>query len=486
METVSNRALIKKGMNPVPTRFPRWLLPVLGLLCCALFLCSAPADAEEELIVSLPAVVKGYTPCEIRITAPAAGEAVLRLYDRLNNPWLIRRETLSAGENVLQWDGLGANQERLMAGPYHFLVKMPGSDGKELTAKVTFEINGTTQTLVYALPSSETLYLDGQEKWFVECCTSAECIVVMEVRDGETLVYTREITDGNPDGFNVSWSGALDARKKIAPGDYTVTLWSKLNPDWKCSFPLHVRETCETSREIRETGPVIPDRGMTDEEIWSIMMQPSVVINANGKFRRFSLYERPNSSSRPVASLRCATQALEVLGVEGNWAHVRAWDHDGGQSAEGYYLVKKLTVYTPSPHYGILIDKRDQTLTVFHDGERVGTVPVSTGLVVGAETYRETPPGAFLTDVHIGPSFAQEGYRYEYPLRYDAGNMIHGLGYVRQNAVRDYSNNLPLLGQKASHGCTRVSMFATENCPINMYWLWIRLPYHTRVIVLDD
>ena len=101
-------------------------------------------------------------------------------------------------------------------------------------------------------------------------------------------------------------------------------------------------------------------------------------------------------------------------------------------------------------------------------------------------TYRETPAGAFLTDVHTGSSFAQEGYRYEYPLRYDGGNYIHGLGFIRNGRARDYSNNLQKLGQKASHGCTRVSLFLQEGSPINMYWLWIHLPYHTRIIVLDD
>ena len=38
------------------------------------------------------------------------------------------------------------------------------------------------------------------------------------------------------------------------------------------------------------------------------------------------------------------------------------------------------------------------------------------GLPAGRDACLETPAGAFLTDVHTGPSFAQEGYRYEYPL----------------------------------------------------------------------
>ena len=82
--------------------------------------------------------------------------------------------------------------------------------------------------------------------------------------------------------------------------------------------------------------------------------------------------------------------------------------------------------------------------------------------------------------------FAQDGYRYEYPLRYDGGNYIHGVGYSRTSRVRDYSENQKLLGQKASHGCTRVSVTLQEGCKFNIYWLWAHLPYHTRVIILDD
>ena len=226
---------------------------------------------------------------------------------------------------------------------------------------------------------------------------------------------------------------------------------------------------------------------MSEEEIWEIMMKPSVVIDDNGTFRRFDLYSTPKVvKTRTVGTLRCALQGLEVLDADGTWAHVRAWRHEDGKPVEGYYMQKKLTVVKPSTHYGVLIDKRDQTLTLYQDGHAVGSVPVSTGLVEGIETYRETPAGAFLTDVHTGASFAQDGYRYEYPLRYDGGNYIHGVGYSRTSRVRDYSENQKLLGQKASHGCTRVSVTLQEGCKFNIYWLWAHLPYHTRVIILDD
>lgn len=458
----------------------------LCLLCLLLF--ALPAAAETaELAISVPETVKGYTPCEIVITSPVAGEAELRLLDSMQNVWLVRREQLTEGKNVLPWDGLGEFGERMYAGPYRFLVKITAEDGTVLSKEAKFTINGTTQTLVYALPSSETMYLEKGEKWFVECFVSAECLVRMEVENADgKVVFTREEKIRDTDGICINWAGTLNNRQKIPAGEYTVRMWSKLNPGYVCSFPLTVKDGAPEKPEVAPTGPVMPERGMSEEEIWAIMMKPSVVIDDNGTFRRFDLYPTPKITKNTQGTLRCALQGLEVLETDGTWAHVRAWRHEDGKQVEGYYLQKKLTVYTPSPHYGILIDKREQTLTLYHDGHAVGTVPVSTGLIVGANTYCETPAGAFLTDVHTGASFAQEGYRYEYPLRYDGGNYIHGVGYVKNGRVRDYSDNQKLLGQKASHGCTRISVMLQEGCSFNMYWLWAHLPYHTRVIILDD
>ena len=458
----------------------------LILLCVLLSACAAAA--ADGLEISVPENVKGYTPCEIVITAPLPGEAELKLTDTAQNVWLVRKEQLEEGENVLSWDGLGEFGERMFAGPYRFRVTMKAADGKEISAETKFTISGTTQTLVYALPSSETLYLDRSEKWFAECFVSAACLVRMEVVDAEgKVVYARDLEIRSTDGECVGWAGILNNKKKIPEGEYTVRMWSKLNPSYIQSFPLTVKENAPPKPAIAATGPVVPERGMSEAEIWEIMMKPSVVIDDNGTFRRFDLYSTPKIvRTRTEGTLRCALQGLEVLDTEGAWAHVRAWRHEDGKQVEGYYLLKKLTVYNPSPHYGILIDKREQTLTLYHDGHAVGSVPVSTGLVTPGNTYRETPAGAFLTDVHTGASFAQEGYRYEYPLRYDGGNYIHGVGYVRDSRERDYSANQKLLGQKASHGCTRVSVTLQEGCSFNMYWLWAHLPYHTRVIILDD
>ena len=467
----------------------RRLIALAGVLMLAAglaFPCGAFGDGQP-LKVSLPETVKGFVTSEILIQSPCDGEAVLRLYDSNNNLWRVMRETVKAGDNRIAWDGLGENREKMFAGPYRFEVTVTGNDGTEQTAAAKFNINATKPALVYALPSSETLYTDGSEKWFVEYFASAECQVEMQVKDGEKIIWSGTTRVDNEYGNQYTWKGKIGGGRTIAPGDYTMVFRSRPNPDYFFTYPLHVEEGPCPAYEITETGPIVPERGMTEDEVWEIMMKPSVVIRTNGVMKRYDIYERPSTESRVTGSLRGGTQALEVLEAGERWCLVKAWTHTDGSACTGYIRTDKLQVVLPAAHYGLLIDKLDQTMTVYQDGKVIGKLAVSTGKPEPGSTYRETPAGAFLTNLRDqGASFAQEGFRYEYPIRYDAGNMIHNVGFTRTGRQRDFSENLPLLGQKASHGCIRVSPFVTEDCNINIYWLWTRLPYHTRVMILDD
>ncbi len=466
------------------------------LLCLSLCLLSLPASlaespAESALTLSLPKEVKGYAHCEITVTAPAAGDLLLTLYDSLDNPWLYRREQLTDGENLLSWDGRGAGGELLMSGPYRFEAVFSAADGREFTASASFDVRGYAPALALALPSSETLYQDGGESWFVECWVPNACIVAMDVLDASgNPVYTKSVSMGDRDRDVIRWDGTGSNHRKLTPGEYTVHLYPKKNPDFDYTWPLTVAEAAPEKPAVAVTGPVIPERGMSDAEIWEIMMKPSVVVNATGSSSRFVLRESPTNRSAAVGLVCCATQGLDVLAIEGDWAQVRAGNYSDGHFITGWYPVKGLAVVTPAPHYAVLVDKRTQTLTVYHDGVPLGTVPVSTGLPTEKKPQRETSPGAFLTDIHFSRDFAQDGARYDYPLRYQGGNIIHSTGYARiphaAYSVKDYSKNLPRLGQKASHGCVRVSPFTTPDCEINSYWLWTHLPFHTRVIILDD
>ena len=188
---------------------------LLAVLAAAVLLLACAAGDETPLKVKMPETVKGYTPCEIRIQSPAAGKATLCLVDMKKYVWLTMEADLTAGDNTVLWNGLGANLERMFAGPYRFTVTLAGEDGQERTASARFNISGTTPTLVYALPSSETLYLDGSEKWFIEYYVSAPCYVDMDVRQDGKSVYTRSEWISAEDGESIVWNGSTGRGKKL-------------------------------------------------------------------------------------------------------------------------------------------------------------------------------------------------------------------------------------------------------------------------------
>ena len=305
-------------------RMRAWRLG-LCVACLLFFICPALAETAE-LSISLPETVRGYTPCEIVIRSPAEGEAELKLFDMTQNLWLVRKEQLKEGENILPWDGLGEYGERMFAGPYRFVVKLKTADGKELAKEKKFNISGTTETLVYALPSSETLYLEGGDKWFVECYVSAKCLVAMEVKDskGET-VYFRDESIRDPDGISLYWNGALDSRRKIAPGEYTVRMWSKLNPDYDHTFPLTVKEKAPEKAEAAFTAALanVPrDRYLENREDVDATLMALRILDVLGQLasdrgdtesvRRF--YEQARSLSpdhRATANLGKLLDATE-------------------------------------------------------------------------------------------------------------------------------------------------------------------------------
>ena len=199
-----------KAMTHKPSGLSR-LYRVMAFLLCAgiLSACMIPSRAEESgFSVSLPAEIKGYAYCEITVLAPSAGEVLLTFYDSLDNPWLYRRETLSDGENILSWDGRGAGGELLMSGPYRLEAEFSAADGREFTASASFTVRGYAPALALALPSSEYLYLDQGENWFVECWVPNQCIVAMDVLDSEgNRVYTKSVKMQDPDRDVIRWNG---------------------------------------------------------------------------------------------------------------------------------------------------------------------------------------------------------------------------------------------------------------------------------------
>ncbi|MBQ9307305.1 MAG: CapA family protein [Clostridia bacterium] len=459
-------------------RFRNTLLSSLLFLC---FLLAWPL-CGLALEVRFPDKVTGYTENAFEVTSDTDGMLEMTLSDRYLE-YTHLSLPVRAGTNHFTFDGLSDNSRRIG----HFNVKytytalFTSEDGQVEEQAGTFTTGKSRQALLFALPSADTLYRGSD--WFVELLTTRSSgFVQMTVtpRGKDKVLYTRNIPVKRDTPFVYRWDGAQ--RKTLPEGEYELRFVCPDNPGYSASFPLTISDAQAPEDPLEVTGAVLPEDGMTEAEIWEIMQKPSVVVDI-GETSHQKVYQEKSRSSRVLGTLHGQSQALEVLEIDENWAYITAWEHEDGERITGYVPRKVLKVVRPSSRYGLLIDKRNQTMQVFEKGSVIATLPISTGLVAKDRLIRETASGAFLTQRRVD-DFTDSGYHYELPIRYDGGNLIHSVGYTLVSRYADYAAQTESLGQKASHGCIRVP--AQSDTGVDSWFLWTHLPYHTRVIVLDD
>lgn len=456
-----------------------------ALVALLLLLLALPAIAEE-LKVAHSGNIVGFTENTILLTAPRDGIVTLRVTYGEEVYRTLRELPVTAGENSITWDGLAVFGERLVDGDYTLEAEFADMDGTITTTSAKVKAARCKQAMLLALPSSDTLYLDDEEAWFIELQLVRAGSYTMEICAADapdTPLLTRKKNASGADVFKYKWDGTLSG-KKAEPGVYLLRFYATENPAYAFEVPLTIAEGTTPVLPLTVTGAVMPTPGMTDEELWALMQQPSAVT-IQGQTAHQNVYAKPDKKSDVLGTLHGQSQGVEVMEIRSDgWVRIGAWNHETGIYIEGYVPADCLTIVSPNPHYGLLIDKQTQTMTLFHEGERVASAPISTGLVTATRMIRETAAGSFLTVDRIA-AFSDSGYKYDYCIRYDGGNLLHQLGYKVVSSHRDFSLQMAQLGTKASHGCVRLPKF-TEEDGLNAYLLYTTLPYHTRIILLDD
>ena len=441
------------------------------------------AFAEEPaLTLTVPETVRPYGEHVLTIEAPEAGELTVTVADAYIRHEIARQQ-VEAGPVEIRWDGLIANGEAPARGTYSLSAHLAA--GKNAYhAEAVVRVASPLTALQYCIPSGEVVYA-GYDGFLVNYLLTGSGLIHVRLAEAdvpETYLKTWSLTpsDGLPHIF--TWNGQLEGRN-VAPGRYTLTFSVKNGPQEPVIIPL----------EVKDTAPQIPPVAVSDPSLflpaseadtWRCLMAPVTVVDI-GKLQHQSIYAGPDPLSGVLGTLHGQSHAVLVLeeNVSG-FAHIGTWRQEDGDYVEGYVPANKLKNVIPNAHYGIVVDKNAQTLTVWQDGEKLGTVAVSTGLPIRDKLYRETLAGAFLT-TDRSLLFHDEGYQYNYVLRIDGGNLIHSLGCKLDGAKLNYAEQAQSLGQKASHGCVRVDPIPGEN-GLNIYWLWTHIPYNTKVLVLDD
>ena len=161
---------------------------------------------------------------------------------------------------------------------------------------------------------------------------------------------------------------------------------------------------------------------------------------------------------------------------------VKAWN----AFVTGYIRTNKLRTVEPSNMYGLVIDKAAQTLTVYKNGERIGSCAVSTGLPTVKSLHRETPAGEFITVTRRGTIENSGGYS-KYTVRISGNYHLCEIPTTKKNG-KDYSLMADKLGQKASRGNICLAHDESADGGINAEWIWDLTDSNKKikVLVFDD
>ncbi|HSK68264.1 MAG TPA: L,D-transpeptidase [Candidatus Limnocylindria bacterium] len=249
-------------------------------------------------------------------------------------------------------------------------------------------------------------------------------------------------------------------------------------------------ETILTGKGYWETPMDITDT----RAVWDMLMTPVTVVKGNQKTQQV-LYAEPDEKSAPVGDVTRDSQGLHVLETRSDgWSLVETYSSSFFDSkvkawnmlVRGYIRTNMLETVTPKGKYGLVVDKLDQRLYIFEDGELYDVLAVSTGLPNDQQPYNETRSGEFLLVSPMG-GFEVEGLNAAMGLRFNFGDVLHEVPHLIRNGEKRYEKFEEVLGQRASHGCIRVQRKRTPK-GTNMTWVWnaLRKRMDTKLVVWED
>ena len=223
----------------------------------------------------------------------------------------------------------------------------------------------------------------------------------------------------------------------------------------------------------------------SDADIWAALTRTMVSVNV-GESESAYIYNSTDNGKK-IGSVSGLSQGLNLIeDLDDGWSVVEAYRNEDGAFVRGYIRTNKLRTVEPSNMYGLVIDKAAQTLTVYKNGERIGSCAVSTGLPTVKYLHRETPAGEFITVTRRG-TIENSGGSSKYTVRISGNYHLCEIPTTKKNG-KDYSLMADKLGQKASRGNICLAHDESADGGINAEWIWDLTDSNKKikVLVFDD
>ena len=220
-------------------------------------------------------------------------------------------------------------------------------------------------------------------------------------------------------------------------------------------------------------------------DIWAALTRTMVSVNV-GESESAYIYNSTDNGKK-IGSVSGLSQGLNLIeDLDDGWSVVEAYRNEDGAFVRGYIRTKTLRTVEPNTLYGIVVDKAAQTLTVYKNGERLGSCAISTGLATAKYLHRETPAGEYITVTRRGTIENAGGYS-KYTIRISGNYYLCEIPTTKKNG-KDYSLMADKLGQKASRGNICLAHDESADGGINAEWIWDLTDSNKKikVLVFDD
>ena len=229
------------------------------------------------------------------------------------------------------------------------------------------------------------------------------------------------------------------------------------------------------------------DASASDADIWAAIISPMTSVDV-GENESAYIYDSVSEKRKRLGTVSGLSHGLNVIEKRSDgWSLVETYRDEDGAFVRGYIRTKTLRTVEPNTTYGIVVDKSSQTLTVFKDGERIGSCDVTTGLPTVKYLQRETPAGEYITVTRRGTyEYPGSGYT-EYTIRINGNYYLCELPTTKKKGT-NYSILEDSLGQKGSRGSICLQYEPSSDGGINAEWIWDMTDANkkVRVLIFDD
>ncbi|MBR2943009.1 MAG: L,D-transpeptidase [Clostridia bacterium] len=225
----------------------------------------------------------------------------------------------------------------------------------------------------------------------------------------------------------------------------------------------------------------------TNEEIWAAITRTMISVNVAEQESAY-IYDSPKEGRKTLGMVSGLSQGVNVIKErEDGWSLVEAYRNEDGAFIRGYIRTNKLRVVEPNTTYGIVVDKAAQKLTIWKDGEPIGSCDVTTGLATPKYLHRETPAGEYILVTRRGTiEYYGKGFCAN-TIRFSGNYHLCEIPSTKKNGD-DFSLLEDSLGEKSTRGHICVAHEASQDGGINAEWIWEMTTENKRVklLVLDD